>query len=353
MEVFSGEATTNFGAPHVTINWIPQAKEEYSAVAIFIFKTIRYGRQVVKSLAFSPGPYRENTHGFENSLANLEVLVRTMNSSETVISSLVFDNCETTIFADNSELSPLSLNATLKGSKTTCSPKSAYFPVKLPLKLAESQSLKSMKLGTSYKSRMEQPLGGLSHRSTIWQSEHRNDHDTLRESEMGPQESSHHSSIFNSHHIRESFDLTETKTGNRQASPPTKNHPLRRSMKRLMIKTRLFKSWSRDGSDESGSPLLNSNALRNERSLDMALLGQENIAAAPEKAGRKSNGSDTWRELLSCSSTQQVLSPSVSTHERGSEASKHRSMSPCQHDSPPRHPSESPKEPRIVRFTLN
>ncbi|KAG7366934.1 hypothetical protein IV203_029604 [Nitzschia inconspicua] len=97
----------------------------------------------------------------KRSLADVSLIV---DKSQKV---LVSDNYETTIFADHSELSPFSLNSTLKGSKTTCSPKSAYFLVKLPLKLAESQYLRSIKLERSYKSRMDQPPEELNHRSTM------------------------------------------------------------------------------------------------------------------------------------------------------------------------------------------
>lgn len=303
--------------------------------------------------------------------ADVEVVVDTIKSDESIESSLVgeslcsleelfqnhsqisrcpsvvaVDDDGTTIHTTMAGPSPLSQKSNPAIHSSLRCPKVVHFPEKTPLDLIESTTMQGKLMPTGH-SNIERTLDEASHHSRIFHSEHV--HGSFHNSDVAVSEDSRHTSILNSEHIRDNTPSHEQESRSDSVETVSRRHPLRRSMKRLKMKSRALKSWSIGLADESHCPLLNPNAMHNQRSLDMEFQNdcslQENIAV--DAQGTVEQKSRTG----GCSSPFRVLSPSFAFHRRA--------MSPngtptSRHEKPPKLPCGSPKKTtKVVRFRFD
>ena len=177
-----------------------------------------------------------------------------------------------------------------------------------------------------------------------------------------------HSSILDSAHVRDvpeehSKDSTRKIVENSSSSDsPTrgslhsehkeqKAFRLSKTIKKAKQKSRIFEAWAMGHDDDANSPLLNPNAMRGQRSLDL-----EDDNSLQENVGCDDSMRTTRRSNSSCSSSArfvssspkaplQVLSPSFAVHQRSMKdrdwimTKRVMSASPGQNNKPPLPPS--------------
>jgi hypothetical protein len=265
------------------------------------------------------------------------------------------DDGETTIHSAFAESSPLKLKSIQpRIQRSPCSPQMAYFPEKPPLSLVNCSGAKPNILGHQNGTMKETTTDEVSHHSHILHSEHMHScfqivgGDVLDDGDNSTILSSEPTS--SSRHRHTSMGGTETLE---------LRHPLRRSIKRLKMKSDVLKSWSLGLADESCSPLLNPNAIHRERTLDMHIRDdcslQENIAigGTVERTKQKPKRS-TMRD---CSSPLQVLIPSFAFHRKEmglNDAGSYKRCTPLGRlEKPPLPPSGTSKNARTVKFRFN
>lgn len=341
-----------------------------------------------KPSALSPASNLEDTHGGRAPFTNVEVVVDAMSYNASFLSSLagesflqrkwsrtsshfysfviltkhVPDDGETTIQTDFADLSPQSLKMIPQSDiqQCACSPRMTYFCVELPPKMGDSPSSKSFKQkGLPPSSFVGQSMEETSRHSSILHSEHM--HDTFRKIDGEMEDGSRHGCLVDLSRLQV-ISGSETREGTTEVSSPDvsrKNYSLRRSIRRLKMKSRVLKTWSLGNADESKCPLLNSNAVHHQRSLDVEILDdcslQENFSA--ERGESKSISSFPSMMMTKSLSPLQVLSPSFASHCRGNpptsiEASKNQCSSLVTNTRPPLAPSASPNKNRSVRFSF-